>query len=223
MRLSYRIKTLLFPERCPYCGALIEAEEIACASCMAELRRKHQAILGGAGGCPCVSSFVYGGKVRRMLLRVKYRNRVQYIPQVAAIMADDIRHAYRTVRFDTVTAVPMHRRDLKARGYNQSELIARAISEKLSVPYLDTLQKVKQTPKQQHLTYSERRKNLRGAFALIDKETVSGKQILLIDDIITSGSTLSACCKVLNKAAPALICCATVASAARNYPDTTVI
>ena len=129
------------------------------------------------------------------------------------ILAEDIRSAYGDGCFDFITAVPMHEHDRRERGYNQSVLLAKALSERLGLPYLDTLKKTKRTKKQHRLTYSERKTNLSGAFALIDREAVRGRRILLVDDIITSGCTLGTCAKALNKGRPALICCAAVAAA----------
>ena len=223
MKLIQGIRAFFFPERCPFCGKLVEPDEYACEDCRQMLREKHQAIKGGALGYRCVSSFVYDGKVRRLILRIKYHNRTQFIPQLAVILADDIKAAYPDISFDIITAVPMHKRDLYVREYNQSVLLAQALSELLDIPYLDTLKKVKRTKKQHKLKFTERKTNLLGAFALIDKERVKEKNILLIDDIITSGNTLGNCCKTLCKGRPSLICCATIASAKRDYPEATVI
>ena len=223
MEVLRKVTALIFPERCPYCGRLIEPCKIACDTCMEELSQKHVPIPGGAGGCRCVSSFVYDGKVRRMILRLKYRDRTQFVPQVAAILADDIRKAFPDIRFDIITAVPMHPKDQRIREYNQSELLAKALGKVLDIPYQNTLQKIKHTKKQHHLKHAERKTNLSGAFALIDREIVKGKRVLIVDDIITSGNTLKACCKTLSRAKPEIICCATIANAREKYLDRTVI
>ena len=219
----YYLRAMLYPERCPFCGKIVEAHEIACKDCYKDLRRKHSPITGGAGGFRCVSSFPYGGKVRRTILRIKYHERVQFIPQLAAILADDINSVYGKECFDMITAVPMHKRDIKMRGYNQSEILAKELSKLLSVPYADTLVKIKRTKKQHNLKFTERKTNLSGAFKLIDKDTVKGKRILLIDDIITSGNTLSVCGKALAGAKPSKLCCATIATAQNKFPEETVI
>lgn len=223
MSFIRKLTAFFFPERCPYCGALIEACEIACDKCFDEIRRKHTAIKGGAGGYRCVSTFTYDGKVRRMIIRIKYHDRTQYIPQVAELLADDIRSAYGDDAFDIITAVPMHKKDLSVRKYNQSVLLAKELGKLLDLPYLDTLDKIKKTKKQHQLNYNERKTNLNGAFRLTDKESLKGKRILIIDDIVTTGTTLGKCCKALGKAKPDLICCATVASARKKYPASTVI
>lgn len=223
MSFIRKLKALIYPERCPYCGTLVEANEIACPKCYEEIRRKHVPIPGGARGFRCISSFVYDGKVRRMILRLKYVERIQYIPQVAEILAEDIRKAYSDVVFDCVTAVPMHPKDLKDRGYNQSALLAKQLGKMLDIPYRDTLQKIKITKKQHLLRFPERKTNLNGAFKVIDKNGIAGKRLLIVDDIITSGFTLGNCCREINRAKPELICCATIANARYDYPEETII
>lgn len=223
MEFVRKLTALFYPERCPYCSALIEATEIACEKCYDEIRRKHIPIPSGARGFRCISTFAYDGSVRRMILRLKYHDRTQYIPQIAALLARDIENAYRGETFDFITAVPMYKRDLKNRGYNQSTLLAKELGRLLDLPYRETIDKIKRTKKQHHLKYRERKTNLNGAFKVIDKDSVKSKRILIIDDIITSGYTLGNCCKVLSRAKPALICCATIASAQNKYPESTVI
>lgn len=223
MEFVRTLTALFYPERCPYCSALIEATRIACEKCYAELCRKHVPIPGGARGFRCISTFVYDGKVRRMILRLKYRDRTQHIPQIAELLAKDIRHAYRGELFDFITAVPMYHKDLKKRGYNQSALLAKELGKQLDLPYRESLEKIKRTKKQHHLKYNERKTNLNGAFKVIDKDALRGKRILIIDDIITSGNTLGKCCRVISGAKPQLICCATIATAQNKYPESTVI
>lgn len=223
MEFFRKLTALFYPERCPYCSTLIEATQIACEKCYDEIRRKHIPIPSGARGFRCISTFVYDGKVRRMILRLKFYDRIQYIPQIAELLAKDIENTYSGERFDFITAVPMHQKDLKKRGYNQSALLAKELSKRLDLPYRETIDKIKRTKKQHQLKYNERKTNLNGAFKVIDKDEVEGKKVLIVDDIITSGYTLGNCCKVLSRAKPELICCATIASAQNKYPESTVI
>ena len=223
MEFVRKLTALFYPERCPYCSALIEATQIACEKCYETIRRKHIPIKGGARGFRCISTFAYGGRVRRMILRLKYHDRTQYIPQIAELLRMDIQSTYIGEKFDFITAVPMYHKDLKIRGYNQSALLAKELGKRLDLPYLDTIEKIKKTKKQHHLNYHERKSNLNGAFKAIDKDAIKGKRVLIIDDIITSGYTLGNCCKVLSRAKPELICCATIANAQHKYPESTVI
>ena len=223
MSVIQKIISFFYPERCPYCDKLIEADEIACGKCMKELIEKRRPVIRGAMGYRCVASFVYDGHVRRMLIRIKYYERVQHIRQVARILADDIAEYYGGNSFDIITAVPMHPKDYRERGFNQCEMLAKELSKLLGIRYEKTLIKVKHTKKQHRLTYNERRKNLSGAFKLIDKEALTGKRILLIDDIITSGCTLGNCAKTLSRAKPGIICCAAIANADVTVDKSSVI
>lgn len=211
----YYLQALIFPERCPYCKALVEPKEIACESCMKKLEEKQMPLTGGALGFRCLSSFLYKGSVRRAIVSLKFYERTQYIPQMAEILAADIRRVYGEDSFDLITAVPMYKADQIKRGYNQSELIAKAVGKLLDVPYLETLRKIKKTEKQHTLKRAKRKHNLDGAFKVINNTEIRGRRILLIDDIVTSGYTLGKCCRIINRARPERICCATLA--ARNY------
>ena len=223
MSIPYKLLCLIFPERCPYCGEIVKSEAIACDSCMAKIDELQRPIIRGAFGYRCVSSFIYGGTVRRMILRVKYHDRIQYLMQVAEIMAKDILRVYADIDFDCITYVPMHPIDRKNRGYNQAELLAKALSKRLAIPCTETLSKVKHTKKQQRLNYAKRKKNLVGAFKVTDPKCVNGKRILLIDDIITTGITLGTCCQTLNRSKPQMICCATIANANHKFSDNAII
>ncbi len=223
IRWLYRLGVLFFPERCPYCGKLVEPEELACEKCLVAVRKKHLAIQSGAGGFRCLSSFVYDGKIRKIILRIKYYERTQFIAQLAAFLAEDIRAVYGGDSFDLITGVPMYPNDQLEREYNQSELLAMRLSELLSMPHCTILKKVKKTKKQHSLNYADRKTNLSGAFRLCEDADIRGKRILLVDDIVTSGNTLDYCCRALKRGKPSLICCATLATAKEKYPPETVI
>ncbi len=101
---------------------------------------------------------------------------------------------------DLVTCIPMFRADLEKRGYNQSELIAKELRYLLHVPYADVLKKCRKTLSQKSLSGRERRGNLAGAFTVNDPERVRKKTVLVVDDVCTTGSTLSEAARVLKEA-----------------------
>lgn len=218
-----KLARLLFPDRCPLCNKLIEPDELVCKTCTQLLRSKRSPIIGGAMGYRCVSSFLYDGMVRRMIVRLKFYRGTQHADRIAALLNEDICKVYNAYHFDLITAVPMHPNDLKKRGYNQSRLIAQSLSRQTGIPYCDTLIKIKRTGPQHRLKRTERLNNLSGAFVPIDNAVVRGKSILIIDDVITSGATLGQCCRTLNGTKPALICCATVAAAQQAYDSAAII
>ena len=104
--------------------------------------------------------------------------------------------------FDTiqaVTAVPLHRSKLAQRGYNQSEYLARGIADTLDIPYVKALKAIRPHPTQTHKGAMERWQNIQGNYALNEKTAslLAGQHILLVDDVITTGSTLTVCTTLL--------------------------
>lgn len=111
---------------------------------------------------------------------------------------------------DIVIPVPMTKRSLLRRGFNQSALIAREISKWKGMPLdIDCLQKTKETAPQVGLRAEERMKNLRGAFSVSDD--LRGKKVLLVDDVMTTGTTLRECSKALLKAGAESVACLVIA------------
>lgn len=222
-KTRHDITRFVYPDRCPYCMDLIEPYEIMCVNCFEEIVRKHKSIRFGVGGYRCMASFFYAGNVRRMIIRVKFMDMPQFIPQIAAVFASDIKEIYGKDAFDLITAVPMYPYDLKLRRYNQSALLAQELSKLLGIPYSDTLLKIKRTSKQHDLPYQMRAKNLSGAYKVIDPKLVNKKRILLIDDIVTSGYTLTNCCKTLARSKPKRLCCAVLAKVSSEITKEAII
>ena len=117
--------------------------------------------------------------------------------------------------FDAVVPVPLHWRRRWQRGFNQSELLARAVARRTALPMIPALRRLRYTPAQAGLSNTARRKNVAAAFAC--RRPVSGKRILLIDDVLTTGSTAAASAAVLRRAGAARIALLTVARADRRF------
>lgn len=217
MREFFRhILAFFYPERCPYCSALIEPDEIACPKCHMTIVSKSVTIGRGVLGSRCVAPYAYEGRVRKAIVNFKFHEVTQHTRTLGAVLADTVKKEYDMESIDLITFVPMHEKDKYRRGYNQSELLAKELSRIFSVPCVPTLKKVKKTKKQHRLPYAERKKNLSGAFSLIGKEQIKGKNILLIDDVMTTGITLSQCVKKLYSAKPNQVFCAVLASASEH-------
>lgn len=102
---------------------------------------------------------------------------------------------------DIVVPVPLHRKRLRMREYNQSALIAKHVARHLEVPIaVNTLIRIRETRPQVGLNAQERRKNIRNAFSITDDHLISGKQVLLLDDVYTTGATVRECSRILRKA-----------------------
>ena len=218
-KIYRHIVSFFFPEYCPYCSALIEPDDIACPECGKSILGQAVTIRRGVRGSRCISPFAYEGRVRKAIINFKFHDMPQHARPLAAALSQTLTEEYPMDEIDIITYVPMHKKDRSKREYNQSELLAKELSDAFSIPCTETLLKVRHTKKQHRLKFSERKKNLSGAFALKDKELIKGKTVLLIDDVITSGNTLAYCVKKLYSAKPYQVYCATVASAAEHEKE----
>ena len=184
---------------CPGCGALTEVAEqpvTLCAAC--RIDPKPWAAYGFFAE--------YGGALREAVLLLKFGGRLGRLGLLRGLAWEAYRlHRERPGGFlpegpDLVTAVPMHWRRLLARGYNQSVELARAVAGRLGVPLREqALRKERHTVPQSSLGARERKANLAGAF-LADASPVAGKNVLLVDDVMTTGSTLEAASLALRAA-----------------------
>jgi len=180
----------LVPPLCPHCGRP-QASGIVCPSC-----RQRQTKIDGIR-----SLFRFDEVVRKAIHELKYRNLKAISPCLAELLADYLRS--NPLPGEALVGVPLHPRRLRERGYNQSSLLARELGRRIDLPVIeDCLIRVKQAqPQVRAVDVEERRRNVADAFVCRD-EKVSGKQIILIDDVCTSGATLESCAAALkNKGA----------------------
>ncbi|PWT99978.1 MAG: amidophosphoribosyltransferase [Terriglobia bacterium] len=122
----------------------------------------------------------------------------------------------RDEKIDAVVPVPLHWRRRWSRGFNQSELLARGIARRCGAPICGALRRVRHTTTQTGLSNTSRRRNMAGAFATRRPDRILGKRVLLIDDVMTTGSTASACAAVLRRAGASRVVVLTVARAERR-------
>jgi ComF family protein len=153
----------------------------------------------------------YRGSLERVLHAFKFEKH-DFLDDSLAQLVEDRMRVRGDLEFDAIVAVPMHRKKLRQRGYNQAELLARALARRLRIrcePAL--LRKRIDRAAQSTLPRGDRAKNVRGAF--VASPRAEGRAILLIDDICTTGETLRACANVLAAAGAARVCAAVVAKA----------
>ena len=185
---------------CAHCGRkLVKAQEY-CSTCKGKL----------VSSTMGKSVFVYKDTIATLIQRFKY-NGAKYI---ADYFAKEISNVYFKYYFatDYITFVPMTKRAYKKRGYNQGELIADSLSKIINVPIFYDIEKVKNTIRQAKLGRTDRLKNLENSFKIIDKKTIKGKSITIIDDVTTTGSTIETLAKALVKAGAKEIKYITIAS-----------
>ena len=142
---------------------------------------------------------------------------------LAAVMGQWLLEALpRNERFDAIVPLPLHWWKRMQRGFNQSELLSRELSLRTGIPMLPLVRRRRATPAQAGLTSAQRRQNMRGAFEVRNPSQVDGRTLLLIDDVMTTGSTVNACAKALKSAGAARVCVLTVARAARRADPRTI-
>jgi competence protein ComFC len=175
----------LLPPLCPHCGRS-QVSGIVCPDC-----RRRQTEIDGIR-----SLFRFDEVIRKAIHQLKYRNLKAISPCLAELLADYIRS--NPLPGEALVCVPLHPRRLRERGYNQSSLLARELGVRIDLPVIeDCLIRVKQAqPQVRAVGAEERRRNVADAFVCRD-ERVSGKQIILIDDVCTSGATLESCATAL--------------------------
>jgi ComF family protein len=136
-----------------------------------------------------------------VISRFKFRGAARLAKPLGTLLAEYRDPEFPFLEFDLLVPVPLHRQRLRERGFNQSLLLARRIAQVHSLPVdATTLQRVRYTQPQTELSGPERRKNIRQAFAVARTTSISGKRVLLIDDVFTTGATVQECAKTLLKA-----------------------
>ena len=204
---------ILFPPRCVFCRRFLKSgRELICDACSRSLPYTERG--GEKTGeffSVCVAPLYYEGDVRESLLRFKFKDATGYSKAYGKLLADCIKENL-AGRYDLISWVPLSRKRLKERGYDQAMLLALAAALELDDVAVSTLEKPVEAEKQSQMGSAEmRRANISGAYSAVDPELVDGKRILLIDDIVTTGSTLSECAKTLLAAGASEVLCAAVA------------
>lgn len=209
---------LLFPRKCPFCRKLLAGDALLCPDCQRTLPWLEER---AAERSPeflrlCVSPLGYKGRVAESIHRYKFSGRRNYAASYGALMAQCVLD-HPDVTFDLLSWAPLSRKRLRQRGYDQAELLARAVGERLDVPAVPLLVKGRDIPAQSGLQEpSARRANVLGAYALLPGADVRGRRILLADDVVTSGATLSECARVLLTGGADQVCAVTLAQAGRS-------
>ena len=210
------ILRLVYPPKCVFCGALLErAEQDACKPCLAELpwTDTHSAVQTGRAFSQCVSPFFLTGKVHQALVDYKYHQRESYGVCFGRWMGDCACRCLSDA-FDLVTWVPVSRKRLRKRGFDQARYLAGSLCVEWHVEPQETLRKILDNPPQSGLEDTDaRRANVLGAYEIVDPELIEGKRVLLIDDVITTGATISECARLLRTFGAADVVCATLARA----------
>ena len=203
---------LFFPPKCPFCGKVLDHAGI-CPACEKALpwTEEGAGVRELSGGVRCAAPLWYEGKVREGLLRFKFQGARAAAGPLGELVARCAAERF-SGAFDVVTWVPVSRRRLRSRGYDQARLLAESACRLWEVRPEQLLQKITDNPAQSGLTEeAARRANVLGVYEAAEPERIQGCRILLVDDICTTGATLAECARVLREAGAADVVCAAAA------------
>lgn len=208
---------LLYPPKCMLCSRVMESSDTSlCPRCGHDLPEYDGAPRKVQYFEKTVTPFYYEDRIRDAVLRFKFYGMQTYAGRFAGWMAVLVR-AQLEGKYDVISWVPCSARRRWVRGFDQAELLAKHLAEELHVSYMPVLKKIRHTPKQSKMPNAARRRgNVLGAYRALEPENFFGKRILLVDDILTTGATLSECGKVLRIAGSGDLVCAVIAAARRN-------
>lgn len=153
----------------------------------------------------------YEGGLREAVHALKYRGKLALAEPLGCALAEVVAAEELLAGTDVISPVPLHRRRQVDRGFNQAEELARSLGRALHKPVVAALKRVRDTPSQTELDEEGRRRNVRGAFQVC--RDVVGARLLLVDDVVTTGSTLQECARALKAAGAAEVCAVSVAMA----------
>jgi ComF family protein len=207
------VSNLFFPQICYSCGSdLISSEQLLCLRCLHQLPyTKFEAMVGNAvekifwGRIPIqqAASIFYFTKdsiVERLLYQLKYRGRKEVGLYCGQLMGQALKSSGCFREIDLIIPLPLFRKKEHQRGFNQAALIGEGLSEVLSVPVsTDIVERVEATETQTHKNRVERWQNMQGRFLLKDSTAIQNKNVLLVDDVVTTGATLESCGQELLK------------------------
>lgn len=212
-----KILDFIYPTKCAICNeTIIKRENQICEKCGKELKIDSimtRIDMGYGNKIKCFSPFEYSGKIKKSILRFKFKGYKNYSKFFAQVMSKGITQKFGGIKFDRITYVPLRPERKRSRGYNQSECIASDISSIINVPCEELIFKIKSNHIQHELDFSSRIENVKGVYAVKNEQAVKGKTILLCDDIITTGSTLRECAKTLLESGAKEVYCCAIASA----------
>lgn len=211
--LSYLLD-LIYPPRCVFCRRLLnDSERGVCAACRksVQIAAGHENRRDIKGIEMCVSPLRYEAEVRQSLLRYKFSGLSGYCETYSEFMNRAVSES--GISYDFITWVPLSRKRLRKRGYDQAFLLAECLSKITGKPCVRTLNKtVNNKPQSSTGNAKERRANAADVYSAADASCVAGKTVLLVDDIVTTGSTLEECARILHEAGCDRVYAATVAS-----------
>lgn len=202
MKLFDRVLDLIYPPKCPFCGRLLEkGEDGICGDCQQSLPWTGPEDGKQVEFCAvCLSPLWYRDGVREAVHRYKFNGGSAHARLLGELMAQCLSDRQECPA-DLIVWVPLHPKNRRTRGFDQAELLARRVGELLGVPVESGLNKTRRTETQSQLDAAAmRRANVAGAYMLASGLDAAGKRVVLVDDVVTSGATMSECAALLLEA-----------------------
>lgn len=205
---------LFYPLHCLSCNKQLDALNEFCICSQCEASIKPNAMPPFELEIPSVMAYsacLYEGAIKELIHKFKYSGRTALVNVFAKLMIGCIKENPEIVIVDLITAVPLHKSRLREREFNQSLLLANKIAGEFNIPLKHALEKTIKTMYQNELTKIERRTNLKNAFKACRHAEINEKNILLIDDVMTTGATLNECAYTLLAGGAKKVTCLTLA------------
>lgn len=226
-RIFNCLLNLVYPTKCIFCSCTLEENnkynDYTCKACYSVLpfidkdlaflsvRNLKDGIERNFDFVDCISAFYYSVPMSTAICNFKfYKNKSNYI-LFSSYVSEIIKSCYNNIHFDYITYIPMYKNAEYKREYNHSKLLAEEVARILKIPCKTLLVKTVNNKAQHNLTYKLREINVKGIYTLAN-QNVNNKNILIIDDIITTGYTLNEASKVLKSKGTSNVYCATVAA-----------
>lgn len=226
-KIFHHFTGLIYPNICCVCNKELKiGESVICMNCLFHIPRTNYHLqpnnelekrFWGKVAIEHATAFYFfqkGSDYQKILHKLKYKKEQEIghifgkYAGVELLESENFRH------FDYIVPIPLHKKKLAKRGYNQSELIANGLSEVMQVPIeTKTLYRAIENPTQTKKNVYERWQNSEGIFALKNQDTFAGKHVLLVDDVLTTGSTLIAAAKAIHQSPDAKVSIFTLAAA----------
>lgn len=209
------ILDFLMPRRCPFCGG-IAGKELLCEKCSKTLPYRNENAEENTRFARCLAPLYYEEPVRQAILNLKFKAKLGGLPCFGMLMAKCAAE-HCAGDFDLITWVPVSKKRLKKRGFDQARYLAASMCVDWHVAPVETLHKGVDNPAQSGIDNpEERRANVLGVYEAVHPERFEGKRVLLVDDIRTTGATLNECVRVLKDSGAKDVLCLTLAAGERK-------
>ncbi len=238
--IGQNIIDFVFPPACPYCDKTIDSHNLFCQECFKKISFIERSICHWCGKplfledisqtekmlCPdCMNKrpvydlaravFIYDNFSKISILKFKYADKMEYSYQFVNLMQRAGRDLFD--KTDLIIPVPMHWKRRLRRYYNQADVLGKLLAKRVHIPYSSKiLFRSRYTSPQENKSFNERKHNVKDAFCVRKNTLIKGKNILLIDDVFTTGATVNNCAKALKKAGAKAVYVLTIAKALKK-------